>query len=235
MDEVKDQFDLQEHIKQWKSRVKAEPCISEFDMEELHDHLQNIINELQKIGLKDDEAFIIAVKRLDFKYDYREEFGNVNKEVFQMRRSLIIMAGVLIYFLVYYFIFFTSQLLFIGIINIGINIDEAIEWVFRYIITWHFISLLFFVSIYFFERKTVIFLEGIKFKPLHAITYLLITLLFFLINSCLLPFTNSLIGENVPLRSNFIHIYTIFDYSFPLLICICFIIIYFKYYKMTKF
>lgn len=235
MDEVKNQFDLQEHIEQWKSRVKAEPCISEFDLEELHDHLQNIINELKKIGLKDDEAFIIAVKRIDFKYDYREEFGNVNKEVFQMRRSLIIMAGVLIYFLVYYFILFTSQLVFIGIINIGINIDEAIEWVFRYIITWHFISLLFFVSIYFFERKTVIFLECIKFKPLHAITYLLITLLFSLINTCLLPITNSLIGKNVPLRSNFIHIYTIFDYSFPLLICICFIIIYFKYYKMTKF
>lgn len=235
MDEVKNQFDLQEHIEQWESRVKAEPCISEFDLEELHDHLQNIINELKKIGLKDDEAFIIAVKRLDFNYDYREEFGNVNKEVFQMRRSLVIMAGVLIYFLVYYFILFTSQLVFIGIIKIGNNTDEAIEWVFRYIITWHFISLLFFVSIYFFERKTVIFLEGIKFKPLRAITYLLITLLFALINSCLLPITNSLIGKNVPLRSNFIHIYTNFDYSFPLLICICFIIIYFKYYKMTKF
>ena len=59
-----DQFNLQKNIEQWKNHVKTEPSVTESDLEELHSHLTDTIDDLRNCGLDDEEAFMVAVKRM---------------------------------------------------------------------------------------------------------------------------------------------------------------------------
>jgi hypothetical protein len=51
---------------------------------------------------------------------------------------------------------------------------------------------------------------------------------------CLFPIVKNMIGDNYPFRSQLVHFYIYFDFSFPLLIGLGFIFTYFKYYKKAK-
>ncbi len=55
---------LEELIRQWRDYLLRRQTIRPEDVEELEDHLRSQINKLRGVGLKEDEAFIIAVKRM---------------------------------------------------------------------------------------------------------------------------------------------------------------------------
>ncbi len=55
---------LEEHIGEWRRYLSRRQVLSSADVEELEDHLRNEITSLSDAGLKSDEAFLVAVKRL---------------------------------------------------------------------------------------------------------------------------------------------------------------------------
>jgi hypothetical protein len=57
-------FDLDEAVRDWRQRLNDQPDIQEGDLEELEDHLREGVTELQAGGLNDEEAFLIAARRL---------------------------------------------------------------------------------------------------------------------------------------------------------------------------
>ncbi len=55
---------LEERISEWRSYVRRRQAIHAVDVDELEDHLRTQVAELGEAGLDDDEAFLIAVKRI---------------------------------------------------------------------------------------------------------------------------------------------------------------------------
>ncbi len=228
-------FNLQRQIAIWANRIKSEPAVTEAKAEELKSHLLGLIDDLKASGLDEEEAFLIASRRLGDEQVWSEEYRHGNNPGLQMRRSLIILAGVLAYFLCYYFILSTSKLLLISMLFKDVNGQLAVGWVSLYLISWHFLVLLFLVSIFFLEEKAIAFIENIQLKPRHSLKLLLTTIVFALADTCFYPIAKGMMGDNIPLHNNLYSSYKSFNYSFPLLICLGFIFIYYRYYKKAKF
>ena len=55
---------LETQIAEWRSYVAGAPALNGHDVDELEDHLRHQIAELNVAGLADDEAFLVAVKRM---------------------------------------------------------------------------------------------------------------------------------------------------------------------------
>lgn len=229
------EFNLQDQINNWVGHLKSEPSITESDSEELKSHLLDLIDELKKTGLDNEEAFLVASKRMGTIFELEADYEEVNKPLIQMRRSLFILAGVLAYFLLYYFIKFSSKFLFIVLMSQKNDGYQSVNWMSRYLIGVHFVFILFVVSIFLLEKKTVSFIENVKIRPRQTLLLLLTAIIFGITDTCLYPIAKNLIGLNSSLRSYFYHVFHYLDYSFPLMICVSFIFLYFKYYKKTRY
>jgi hypothetical protein len=55
---------MESQIAEWRRYVANAPAVNGRDADELEDHLRHQIAELNAVGLTDDEAFLIAVKRM---------------------------------------------------------------------------------------------------------------------------------------------------------------------------
>ena len=91
-------FNLQEHIDHWYNQIKQNPSLTEDDLIELKTHLLDLIDKLKRSDLDDEEAFWVASKRIDISSGYDEAYQDANNELIQVRRSLIVLTGVMAYF-----------------------------------------------------------------------------------------------------------------------------------------
>ncbi|KQR17683.1 permease prefix domain 1-containing protein [Cellulomonas sp. Leaf334] len=57
-------IELEAQIDRWRGYVHRRQVISSADVDELEDHLRGQVADLQATGLDDDEAFLVAIKRL---------------------------------------------------------------------------------------------------------------------------------------------------------------------------
>ena len=55
---------LELQIAEWRTYVANAPAVNGHDVDELEDHLRHQIAELNAAGLAEDEAFLVAVKRM---------------------------------------------------------------------------------------------------------------------------------------------------------------------------
>jgi hypothetical protein len=55
---------VESQIAEWRSYVSRVPAVNGHDVDELEDHLRHEIAELSTAGLAEDEAFLVAVKRM---------------------------------------------------------------------------------------------------------------------------------------------------------------------------
>jgi len=55
---------LEQRIAEWRSQLVRRPAIDARDVDELEDHLRSQVEELLGAGLDEDEAFLIAVRRI---------------------------------------------------------------------------------------------------------------------------------------------------------------------------
>ncbi len=228
-------FNLDNEINQWFGEKRTNPSFTASDREELKCHLYEIMDALTEKGLDEEEAFVVAKMRLDIDSEMEKEYNEGNKPILQMRRSLLILAGVLAYFMLYYFILSTSKLLIIVLQLNDVNKSFTIEWVSRYLLTWHFGIVLFFVSLYFLESKTINFIEKLKLKPKGTIALLAIAALLAIIDTCLFPIVKNMLERNIPVLSILFQNYNYFEFSFPFIIGLGFIFIYYKYHKKSNF
>lgn len=58
------QAELEAEIDRWRGYVQRRQAISSADVEELEDHLREQVADLRATGLDDEEAFLVAIKRL---------------------------------------------------------------------------------------------------------------------------------------------------------------------------
>src|ERR687894_1548178 len=66
---------MESQIAEWRAFVANAPAVNGHDVDELEDHLRHQIAELNGAGLTDDEAFLVAVKRMGDLDDLSREFA----------------------------------------------------------------------------------------------------------------------------------------------------------------
>ena len=81
---------IEERITQWREYLTRHDAIRSVDSEELEDHLRSQIAELSGLGLKDDEAFLVAVKRMGDLNSVSLEFAREYSE--RLWKQLVIPA-----------------------------------------------------------------------------------------------------------------------------------------------
>jgi hypothetical protein len=67
--------ELEAQFAQWRRYVRRRPELRQADAEELEDHLRGSVDELIAVGLRADEAFLVAVKRMGGLDDLSREFA----------------------------------------------------------------------------------------------------------------------------------------------------------------
>ncbi|QPP05435.1 hypothetical protein G4Z16_02430 [Streptomyces bathyalis] len=74
------QDDLEGQFAQWRHYVQRRPELRQSDADELEDHLRDSVDELIAVGLRPDEAFLVAVKRMGGLDDLSREFAREHSE-----------------------------------------------------------------------------------------------------------------------------------------------------------
>jgi hypothetical protein len=74
------QGELETQFAQWRRYVQRRPELRQADADELEDHLRGSVDELSAIGLRADEAFLVAVKRMGGLDDLAREFAREHSE-----------------------------------------------------------------------------------------------------------------------------------------------------------
>lgn len=71
---------LESEIARWRSHLAAAPALNGRDLDELEDHLRDQVAELIELGLDEEEAFMVAVRRIgrvdDISREYAREHGD---------------------------------------------------------------------------------------------------------------------------------------------------------------
>jgi hypothetical protein len=80
MTNVGNDHDLEGQIAQWRAYMHRRRELSRTDAEELEDHLRSRITELTEVGLRADEGFLIAVKRMGSLDELSREFAREHSE-----------------------------------------------------------------------------------------------------------------------------------------------------------
>lgn len=82
---------LESQIAEWRTLIASNPAIDGRDVEELETHLRDQVDELHEAGLSDDEAFLVAVKRIGKLDDVSREFSLENRG--KLWRQLVLSGG----------------------------------------------------------------------------------------------------------------------------------------------
>jgi hypothetical protein len=88
---VANKVSLEERIGQWREYLRRRPAVHAADIEELEDHLRSQIDALRGAGLDEDEAFLVAVKRLGDQDTLAREFAIEYSE--RLWKQLVVSPG----------------------------------------------------------------------------------------------------------------------------------------------
>jgi len=82
---------IEEQFEQWRSYLRRRQAIHTSDVEELEDHLREQVSALVDAGLSDDEAFLVAVKRMGDLDTLSREFAREHSE--RLWKQLVVTPG----------------------------------------------------------------------------------------------------------------------------------------------
>jgi hypothetical protein len=87
-------FDLNYAIRCWRGGLRQSPHFREENLAELEAHLRDSVAELQGRGLTDEEAFLLATRRLGNSARLDSEFAKVNRGQVWLNRVLWMLVGI---------------------------------------------------------------------------------------------------------------------------------------------
>ena len=82
---------VESQIAEWRAYVAGAPGVNGRDVDELEDHLRGQIAELNEAGLADDEAFLVAVKRMGDLDSLSREFAREHSG--RLWKQLVLSGG----------------------------------------------------------------------------------------------------------------------------------------------
>jgi hypothetical protein len=88
---VKNNGTLEERIGEWRNYIRRRQAVHDVDVDELEDHLRSQVEALSEAGLDEDEAFLVAVKRLGDLDSLSREFAREYSE--RLWKQLVVSPG----------------------------------------------------------------------------------------------------------------------------------------------
>jgi hypothetical protein len=82
---------LAAQLAEWRHYLQRRPELQRSDADELEDHLRGSVDELIAVGLRPDEAFLVAVKRMGSLNDLSREFAREHSE--RLWKQLVLTGG----------------------------------------------------------------------------------------------------------------------------------------------
>lgn len=82
---------LEERIGEWRNYIRRRQALEAVDVDELEDHLRSQVESLKQAGLDEDEAFLVAVKRLGDLDSLSQEFAREYSE--RLWKQLVVSPG----------------------------------------------------------------------------------------------------------------------------------------------
>ncbi|HEX5399402.1 MAG TPA: hypothetical protein VFY06_10180, partial [Verrucomicrobiae bacterium] len=110
-------FDLNHAVQEWRADLAASPSFRGENLNELESHLCDSIVAWQSRGLSDDEAFLIASRRIGQGSLLELEFGKVNGAAIWLDRLFWMVVG----YQVWLFISGAIRLVTRGALSFGLN------------------------------------------------------------------------------------------------------------------
>lgn len=97
-------FQLEQAISDWKESCQGSESVSAAAAAELETHLRDSVSRLQASGLDEEEAFIIATRRLGSPGDIQGEYRKVHHSQVWLGRIILMLTGYLLISLILKFI-----------------------------------------------------------------------------------------------------------------------------------
>jgi hypothetical protein len=85
-------FDLNAAVESWRNELAAQPNLASDDRRELETHLRDLISELHRKGLSDEESFRLASKKIGKLRQIGKEFKK-NRILTMSKRAIGVGAG----------------------------------------------------------------------------------------------------------------------------------------------
>jgi hypothetical protein len=189
-------------------------------------------SELVKIGLKGEEVLLVTAKRAGLRltqHDGKSEAERPFKA--SLRLLLIVLSGVLFYFLLYYFLHASSRILITVLQHFKNEPSFSIRWTWWYVIAYHMMFIFFITSIYIKDVNLIRKIEGIKIKPRHTIWILFSTVLLAAADRIFFPFSRNEFGSDPVIFLSVEKIFFALNYSLPLIVSTCLLFLFRKYYR----
>jgi hypothetical protein len=101
--------DVERWIEQWHSRLAGSELLAGSDVNEMENHLREEMEDLRRSGLSEEEAFLVARRRLGDTAALEQEFAKVNRHRLLTNRLWWMVAGVLAYLVATHFATVVSQ------------------------------------------------------------------------------------------------------------------------------
>lgn len=86
-------FDLNQAIQRWRENLGQSPAFRSENLFELESHLRDSVARLQRQELSDEEAFLVATKRLGPPATLETEFAKQNVQLVWLDRALWVLVG----------------------------------------------------------------------------------------------------------------------------------------------
>ncbi len=94
-------FNLNDAISKWQAGMSGQPHFLASDLEELEDHLRQEVFHLGKLGLTEEEAFLVSSKRIGNAEDLDREFVIADpRRLYKNRLTWVATAGVIFVFMI---------------------------------------------------------------------------------------------------------------------------------------
>src|SRR5208282_4573250 len=90
-------FDLNDAVRNWRGGLSRSPQFRGEDIAELEAHLRDSVAAFGKKGLSEEEAFLLAVRRLGNQAKLEPEFAKINRTEVWLNRALWMLVGILLW------------------------------------------------------------------------------------------------------------------------------------------
>jgi hypothetical protein len=193
-------------------------------------HPDDAYDELKRIGLNEEEACMIAHLRSGRNILKKDD--KISPAHFNLPRHnlLIIFAGILVYFFFYFLLCSTSKLLFIELQRFQFDTLVSIRRTWSYVLAFHGLFIIFSANQYMLDQNLAQRIKKYHFKPIQLSWLFLATALLAIIDRILLPVMKRASGGDIELKYRVLKIFLISEFTFPLTLSVCFLLLFYKYY-----
>lgn len=206
------------------------PCTDLTNEEYLKNKFSFLWEKLKKIGLDEEEALGVILKRQGVEFPHKEVPKAVNPFESTMRPFLTILNGILVYFFLHFLENSIARIVFIVLQHFKNDAILNIKHTWSFIIVFHLFFIFFATSVYLLDMNTIQKIKRLIIKPNHTKWLLYATIFLATLDRCFFPISRNAMGQEIALKYKFENIFIISDYSLPLVAVICFLILFNKYY-----